>query len=127
MNDHIEPNETELRAWACDADADWPVQDYDLMVVLLGLNHVIIELAADNNCPKQRFFLSCCYLIVGDAVRTEFKSESKQAILHFLNLAEATQHAQLLKFVARSEQLLADPSLFDYDLWCDGGLVGRDE
>jgi len=114
---------SELRAWAFDAGADWPEQDFDLMVVNLEHHPLIIELAGVDVCPKRRFFLRCAYLIVGDAVRTGYKTSSEDEIMVLLDMARGNGHADLLTFVKHSQQLMAEPSGFDYDLWCDGGLA----
>ncbi|HLP86188.1 MAG TPA: hypothetical protein VK157_17680 [Phycisphaerales bacterium] len=54
------PTETELRAWAADADAMYPdemSQDWDLVVAAWERASLIVELAGDESCPQQQFFL----------------------------------------------------------------------
>ncbi|TPV54582.1 hypothetical protein FJ444_18955 [Aestuariibacter sp. GS-14] len=123
MKDPWNPINEELREWAFDADALWPTQDFDLAVGELYLSEIILELASDDSCPKQRFFVRCAYLIVGDAVRTDYKTESKDDVEVFLEKAEKTGNTFLLKFVEHSKDLIQKPSKFDYDQWCDGGLA----
>ncbi|WP_223788796.1 hypothetical protein [Marinicella meishanensis] len=127
VKDPVNPSRAELRQWAYDAEAMEPMQDFDLLVVLLGLNDLVLAFAADDQCPKQRYFLACAYLIVGDAVRTEYRSESRDYIDQFLADAGNTQHPKLLELVNRSAALIADPESFDYDDWCCGGLARRSE
>lgn len=125
INDPVETSKEELRQWAYDPEAMEPQQDFDLLVVLLGLNDLVLAFAADDECPKQTYFLSCAYLIVGDAVRTDYHSESREYIDQFLADARNTQHPKLLEMVSRAEALIVDPASFDYDDWCDGGLARR--
>jgi hypothetical protein len=123
MKDPWNPANEELREWAYDADALWPTQDFDLAVGELYLSQIILELASDNNCPKQRFFVQCAYLIVGDAIRTDYNTESKEDVVAFLEQAEKIDNTYLLKFVEQSKELMQNPLKFDYDEWCDGGLA----
>lgn len=113
----------ELRDWAFDTNADWPTQDFDITIGELSFSKIILELAVDQNCPKQIFFLQCAYFIVGDAVLTDFQTESKEDITNFLNQASNTDSDILLSFVKRSKELMRNPTKFDYDHWCDGGLA----
>ena len=123
MKNPWNPINEELREWAFDADALWPTQDFDLSVADLYLSEIILELASDNKCPKQRFFLKCAYIIVGDAVRTDYHTESKKDVMSFLDRAEKTGNSYLLKFIEHSKDLMQNPSKFNYDQWCDGGLA----
>ncbi|UZE97184.1 hypothetical protein [Alkalimarinus alittae] len=123
MKDPWNPINEELREWAYDADSLWPTQDFDLAVGELYLSDIIIELASDNSCPKQRFFLKCAYLIVGDAVRTDYHTETREDVSNFLKQASKTGNVYLLKFVEHAKELMSNPSKFDYDQWCDGGLA----
>ncbi|AZZ92640.1 hypothetical protein EUZ85_18685 [Hahella sp. KA22] len=123
MKDPWNPITEELREWAFDVNALWPTQDFDLAVAELYLSEIILELASDDNCPKQRFFLKCAYIIVGDAVRTEYHTESKEDVMSFIDSAEKTGNSYLLKFIEQSKDLMQNPSKFDYDQWCDGGLA----
>ncbi|MGE6433124.1 hypothetical protein [Shewanella baltica] len=123
MKDPWNPINEELREWAFDTEALWPTQDFDLAVGELYLSEIILELASNNSCPKQSFFLKCAYLIVGDAVRTDYHTESKENVIEFLKQAEKTGNIHLLEFVEHSKELISNPSKFDYDQWCDGGLA----
>jgi hypothetical protein len=123
MKDPYNPINEELREWAFDVDALWPEQDFDLAVAKLNLSEIILELSSDNNCPKQRFFVKCAYLIVGDAVRTDYYTASRQDVVAFLEKAKKTGNHYLFRFVEQSNELIQNPSKFDYDQWCDGGLA----
>ncbi|GAB4210872.1 MAG: hypothetical protein OHK0012_02290 [Synechococcales cyanobacterium] len=123
MKDPWNPTNEELRDWAFDHDAMWPTQDFDLSVADLGFCEIILELASDNTCPKQRFFVQCAYLIVGDAVRTDYKTATKLDVSGFLDKAKKTGNKHMLKFVEQSSDLMRNPLKFDYEQWCDGGLA----
>lgn len=123
MKDPWNPQKEALRQWAFDAGAPWPEQDFDLAIGDLLFADIILELAADNHCPKQPFFLSCAYLIVGDAVRTHFDVCAKADLQHFLERAMQSGHPYLVTLVERSTVLIEHPDTFDYNQWCHGGLA----
>ncbi len=72
MIDPWNPTKSELKEWAYSSDPYCPAQDFDLAVADICLSDIILESASDTQCPEQSFFLHCAYLIVGDAVRTNF-------------------------------------------------------
>lgn len=73
MKDPYNPVENEIRAWAKNPEAVEPVQDWDLMLCNVDRLDLYLELASTDNCPQADYFLAALYLIVGDAVRTEFR------------------------------------------------------
>lgn len=84
MQDSWKPMKQELREWAYDPNAIWPDQDFDLSVAKLHFDDLIIDFSADDKCPKRNLFLKCAYLIVGDAVMTDYKSRPKTGADQFL-------------------------------------------
>jgi len=71
--------------WAYDSKALCPVQDFNLAVADLSLAEVILDIASDDECPKQLLFLQCAYLIIGDAVRSNYKTYRRYEIVSFRN------------------------------------------
>ena len=123
MKDPFNPTHEELRTWAYDPNAMAPTQDFDLMVAELFNADLILELTADENCPNRGFFLGCTYLIVGDAVRTKFRLNSKEKIEEFIRDAEKVGGDLLTLFVLDAKDLLENPRKFNYTNWCDSGLA----
>lgn len=123
MQDPWNPEKDELRLWAYDPASEWPDQDFDLSVAELWFSDLIIELAGDEACPRSDFFLGCAYLIVGDAVMTDYRTRSKEEIEHFLEAVKTQPHERLTKLYKRSIDLINNPGLFDYDLWCSAGYA----
>jgi hypothetical protein len=121
MNDLRE----KVRTWAYD-DSPAPSQDHDLMLISLGINDLLLELAADDTCPKQQDFLDCLYLLVGDAVMTKGAGTSFAEVETLLELAEKEVNPHIATWAKRSRHLLKHPQEFDYDLWCSGGLAAKD-
>lgn len=117
----------ELRVWAYDADAPWPDQDFDLSVAEMYFSDLIIEFAADHQCPKRLFFLGCAYLLVGDAVMTDYQSRSKNEVQSFLAAVKKQDQDSLNRLYERSVELLENPGIFDYDLWCGEGYANQGE
>lgn len=124
MKNASQPTVEELRAWAFDADASEPVQDWDLILSWLPYDVVYLELASSRECPKADFFLSLLYFIVGDAVRTEFRSRKKESIKELLSEAQVRFPARVIhQWCQRSRDLLAHPERFSYADWCAGRLA----
>lgn len=104
------------------------MQDWDLLLEHLPYEDLYLELAASKTCPKADYFLALLYLIVGDAVRTEYQNRSKEAVEDLLRKAERDFPAFVIcTWIQRSRVLLAQPQTFDYDRWCAGGWVYRPE
>jgi hypothetical protein len=120
------PTEAELREWAAIRNVRYPAEmpeDWDLIVGDWSRVDLIVELAADDRCPARTFFLAVLYLMAGDCVRTSGGRRNIPDLEALLARLEGTRSPRLQIFRSRALTLLADPSTFDYSLWCDGGLT----
>jgi len=61
VKDESNPTAEELSAWAFEAGAMWPTEDWDLEVTRDERGAVILRLAVDPSCPSRNFFLRCLY------------------------------------------------------------------
>jgi hypothetical protein len=118
----MSPDDQELREWAYDPVAVEPQQDFDLLLATTP-RRSYVEFAGDVACPKAAYFLSVLYLIVGDAVRTDYSSECRDTVDDLLQAGRAQGSARVLTWVARSERLMLHPEEFEFDLWCAGGFA----
>jgi hypothetical protein len=126
--DPLDPTADELRCWARDPHAACPdemPQDWELIVADWKRIDVILELAS-GSLPQQRWFLAVLYLLAGDCVRNERGSVNIPQLQTLLARLEDTDSEALSEFRERASELLADPSTFDYSLWCDGGYAYAD-
>lgn len=124
MKSATHPTAEELRAWAFDADADEPVQDWDLILSWIAYEDVYAELASTKTCPKADYFLALLYFIVGDAVRAEYRNRSRPDIEALISKLEQRFPAYVIRqWGNRSRELLAHPETFRYKDWCAGGLA----
>jgi hypothetical protein len=121
MKDIANPVDDEVREWAY-SDAFEPMQDFDL-ILAAELRPSYLEFVADQNCPKRTYFLKVLYLIIGDAVRTNYHTNTQDEISSYLGKAERAQATELNSWLDRSRDLMRHPEKFDYDQWCAGGLV----
>jgi hypothetical protein len=123
MDDPLNPSDDDLREWAR-SELHWPVQDFDLMVATEDRAPLLVELASS---PAREFALRCLYLIVGDAVRSDFNTSPRVQIEAMLADAERTSStdAGIRRWIAESRGLLEHPERFEYPLWCDGELASR--
>jgi hypothetical protein len=121
MLNPVDPTDDELREWA-HSEASEPMQDFDLMVAEIDRVPLLLELASSQ---KRSFFLRCLYLVVGDAVRTNFNTAARADVESVLDRAatSAGDDPAIRQWIADSRSLLSDRREFDYDAWCDGGLV----
>lgn len=126
MIDPWNPTREEIIEWAYSDELE-PEQDWNLAVTEINNASLLLTLASDDNCPKRLYFLFCLYLLVGDDVRTNGGAHGGvEAITLVLNHAEVFPHGDIIKWIERSRQLLAEPNLFVYSDWCDGGFVRKD-
>lgn len=122
----LNATDEEIVQWAYTPDAQWE-EDSDIVLASLGKNVLILKLASDPKCPNRDFFLSCLYILVGDAARTKFRPEDLKPIDELLKKAEKVDDELIARWVKRSRELIAsNPPYIDYEKWCDGGWVNED-
>lgn len=122
MKDEWNPTAEELNAWAYEARAMAPTEDWDLAVTDDDRCELILRLAADPACPSRNFFLRCLYLFVGDAVRSGFVAHRREIVLELLARVRADCPPDVIRWADRSRELVVGPSsAVDDALWCDGG------
>ncbi len=98
-------------------------QDWELALIDGEFDELLVDLAADLNCPACGFFLKCLYLLVGDSVRSHGRSHTPEQLAALFARAERTGDAELRLWAARSRDLLSQPEKFDYAKWCLGGIL----
>ena len=118
-----QPSPDEIRRWAYTVDAAEPCQDWDLALLWSCHEKALLECASDGACPNQIYMLGVLYLVIGDAVRTNFRTRSRPIIEGFLSRGDDYKHPVIRTWQERSRALLRDPSSFNYDEWCAGGLA----
>jgi hypothetical protein len=85
-----------------------------------------VTFVADRKCPNRHFFLGCLYLLAGDAVRTGFRTMSKESLIALTGEAVSAREAWVSTWAARTRALVRSPGTFDYGDWCEpGGLARR--
>ncbi len=83
------------------------------------LRATFLELACEGWCRQAEFFLHLLYGVVGDSVRSDRVSSD---VVDLVAVAGDSDDAGIRRFARRAGALLSDPGLFDYELWCEGGL-----
>jgi hypothetical protein len=122
MKDPWNPTADEIRVWAFDPEASHE-QDWELILTDGEFDELLVDLAADLQCPKCGFFLGCLYLLVGDAVRSHGRSHTPEQLAALFSRAERTGDAELRLWAARSRDLLSHREKLDYAKWCQGGIL----
>lgn len=117
------PQPEEIRAWAYDPEAEEPIQDFDLALSWAGHEKAYLDLASDSACPARLYFLSLLYLMMGDAVRTGYNAAPEPAARGLVQRGSGYEHPDIRAWQERSRALMADPSQFEYEAWCAGGLA----
>ncbi len=115
------PSSAEIRQWAYTHTAEEPCQDWDLALSWAAHERDYLEYAADPCCPNRSFFLHVIYLMVGDAVRSKYRTTPEAVVRGFIELTKDTKSKPLQRWRERSNHLLKHPSEFDYAAWCGGG------
>lgn len=122
----VDPSPAELRAWAYNPDSV-PLEsmppDWDLLVAGDRLITTLFELAMDRSCPARRFALHCLYIYAADGIRTKFRAHPRRRLRKLVEQAEQLGDESMVTWAHNSRVLLAQPDLFDYHDWCEGGLV----
>jgi hypothetical protein len=124
MRSRFNPTAEDIRLWAFDAESQEPAQDWDLTLATVAYDDLFMQLAGDDACPKRDYFLALLYLIVGDAVRTGYRTKAKEDVEALLKKAEVRfPKRPVYLWTQRSRELLQHPERFKYDEWCAGGLA----
>ena len=126
FRDAVNPSDEELVRWAYIEDANYPPemsQDWDLCVTEPRRADLFVKLASDMKCPNRAFFLSCLYLLVGDAVRSNGRTWGLEEATQWLARRSAECPKDLATFFERANDLIARPESFDYDKWCWHGYA----
>lgn len=121
--DVANPTADEIRRWARSRSPQ-PMQDWGLIISISDAHDLLlIELSTTAVGPKARFFLGMLYLIVGDAVRTQWKTRSKDSMLSLIGLGATSSHLPVKRWAERAHALVENPGVFQYGLWCGGGYA----
>lgn len=113
MNDPYDPSDDDLRAWA-QGDGMWPVEDFDLIVAAI---HDRVSLLLElSTSPQREFFVGCLYLVVGDAVRSNFNTTALPDLEFALDHSTeaALSDPAIARWLSDSRRLLAHPDTFNY-------------
>ncbi len=122
MNDPWNPSWEEIREWGYSSDPD-PCQDWDLACAWKeGYFQEYVRLAADEGCPRRRFFLQLLYLVAGDKIRRGDPAWQVQALIE---KGDGIRHPGVRCWQKRSFELLTEPETFEYFDWAGGGWSGH--
>jgi hypothetical protein len=125
--DEVNPTHAELRAWAAERGAMCPMEDWDLMITAGSENDMVcLELAA-SDLPNADFFLRCLHIVIGDALRTEWRTRSREEIEGLVAQGAPSANAAVRKWAQAARQVLSRPDTFDAEDWIHGGAVPSDD
>jgi hypothetical protein len=124
FTDVANPTEAEIRRWAATPRVRYPMEDWDIIISCRSeFDRLFIELAGDEGCPHQETFLHILYLLVGDAVRSNWNTRSEADIRKLLALGADHPNPSIQRWAARASSLAENPATFDYKQWCDRGFA----
>lgn len=128
FRDALNPTEDELIRWAYTIEPDrfLPMQDWDICITVPERRDLFLRMASDVSCPERKIFLSCLYLLVGDAVRSGGITWSLEEAAAWLQRPDDSLPQDVRLFFQRAAHLIDAPQEFDYYLWCDGGHARED-
>ena len=122
----VDPTPAEVHAWAYQPDSvplNTMPYDWDLLVANDRLVGTLFDLALDRACPARRFALHAMYIYAADAIRTDFRAHPRRRLRRLVEQAEERGDEWLTTWAHNVRALQAQPALFDYHDWCEGGLV----
>ena len=111
------PTREEVLQWAYTHRISMPAQDFELAVYKPELHEVILQCATDQACPHRYFFLGCLYVIVGDAVRSNWNAFSQEVVADIIKKGQQTQDPDVRRWAKRAERLIAEPTTYTYGRW----------
>lgn len=116
----------EFLAWFQADDEQWPERDWDVVVTMPETVDWILDLAAEPAPAawKEQFLLRCLYLHAGEAVGSDYRFSNRERLLVLCERAK-TLTANTARWAHETEQLIDDPSRFEYGEWCLGGIARR--
>lgn len=117
FRDAWNPTREEVLRWAYTPNVYAPDQDFELAVYDAEFHDLILQCADDQACPQQYFFLSCLYVLVGDAVRTNWKVFSQVTITNFIEKGQQAHDSDVQNWAERAKKLIVEPALYNYDQW----------
>jgi hypothetical protein len=121
MNNPWQPSWTEIREWAYSADPH-PCQDWDLACSWQeGYFRDFVGLAADEACPRRRFFLQLLYMVAGNMVSRGDPAWKVEALVA---KGDGLRHPDVRRWQERTRALVAAPETFDHFDWGGGGWSG---
>lgn len=113
-----EPTEDDILTWAYSADPKWPASDWDFYVLCGPHDSLVIKLANDENCPKNKFFLHALYYFVGDTFnRSAISQDRIDRIKRMLLLVGDDSSQDVLIWKKSVQQLLTSELKFDPEKW----------
>jgi hypothetical protein len=121
-------SEEEIEAWAWQAEADEPTEDWDLAITVESNASLVLRLASNESCPHRWFFLRCLYLFVGDAVRTGFRAFPHELIDKLISSVTDQSPPYVRRWASRARALVDSRSTdVDYADWCGGRLASVEQ
>lgn len=118
------PSGDDIERWASDPFSVEPIDDWNLVLAQQPYGELYLRLAASPDCPQAPYFLCLLYLIVGNAVRSDYATKPRYEVEHLLAVADADYpEPQIRLWAKRSVALIANPALFNYTDWCCGALA----
>eukprot|EP00768_Dysnectes_brevis_P006148 gnl/Dysnectes_brevis/4735_a6507_756.p1 GENE.gnl/Dysnectes_brevis/4735_a6507_756~~gnl/Dysnectes_brevis/4735_a6507_756.p1 ORF type:complete len:102 (+),score=4.29 gnl/Dysnectes_brevis/4735_a6507_756:109-414(+) len=84
-------------------------------------NDLSIELAANDSCNHQEFFIGVCKLFIGDICRIHkdrtIPNAEKASAIQFINDMKRTQHPRLKHIADAGLYLIHHPETYTYAKW----------
>jgi hypothetical protein len=123
FRDEANPTADEIRAWASDPDAIFPMEDWDLILTSIAENNALYLELAGSDIPGADTFLRCLYIIFGDAVRTTWGTQSREQTEALIESGLRSSDPSVKKWATAAKHALHHPDSFKPEDWIYGGAV----
>ena len=123
MKDPYNPTPEEIEAWAYSNKLE-PTQDWNITITTVDNATLLLKLTSDPKCKKSKYFLKTLYFLVGDIVGKKGSPKPEiDSLMKVFSESEQVGNRQVHRWVRLSRHLINHPDEFDYNKWCEGGLV----
>jgi hypothetical protein len=127
MKNAYSPTYQDIKDWAYNSKLYYPEQDWDIVVFDDVaddiLTSIVLEIASDATCFKQKAFIHFLNIMTGSVVRfaakNGFKEEKLKKLEELITKAETSNCQLVSDWAVRSKVIIQSPETFRYDDWYD--------
>ena len=103
------------------------MEDWDLVITAGSENDMVCQELAATDQPNADFFLRCLHIVIGDALRTEWRTRSREGTKGLIAQGAASADSAVRRWAPAARRVLSRPDTFNAEDWLHGGAVRSDD